>query len=160
MEQMEQKKGQIEKSGMLDFSSTSDSYRQRALEDSNFYLVQKPSKINSFRLSIIKWNKSGTRYIIGKEVLNMEKNVLSILIDNCTNERLDAIALQNPDYTEAIKRASATLDALDSTLTPEQRRLLDNYTTAQNASSAIYSRLAYEQGMRDIAELWQNLTEK
>lgn len=93
-------------------------------------------------------------------MLDMEKNVLSILIDNCTNERLDAIASKNQDYILANERANALLDSLDSTLTPEQRQLLDDYCTAQNESASLYARLAYEQGLRDCAELWQELVAK
>lgn len=109
-----------------------------------------------------KWNKlyNILYNIIGNEVMDMGKDVLNIMINNLTNERLDSIVANNQDYIKASNNANTLLDNLDSTLTPEQRRLLDDYCTAQNASSALYARLAYEQGLRDIAELWHDLTDK
>lgn len=91
---------------------------------------------------------------------NYNRPIVDILIENLTNERLDAKVSQNPDYLESTKHANTLLDNLDSALTPEQRHLLDAYCTAQNASSALYARLAYEQGLRDCAELWHDLTDK
>lgn len=90
----------------------------------------------------------------------MEKDVLNIMINNLTNERLDGIVANNQDYIKASNNANTLLDNLDSALTPEQRQLLDDYCTAQNESASLYARLAYEQGLRDITELWQVLTEK
>lgn len=89
--------------------------------------------------------------------MNHEKSVLNILIDNCTNERLDAIVFANEDYKEIKKQASNSFQTLLDSLTPEQNRLFNLYTVNENALSALYARLAYEQGQRDIIELLKSL---
>ena len=89
--------------------------------------------------------------------MNHEKSVLNILIDNCTNERLDAIVFANEDYKEIKKQASNSFQTLVDSLTPEQNRLFNAYTANENALSALYARLAYEQGQRDIIELLKSL---
>lgn len=92
--------------------------------------------------------------------MNHEKSVLNILIDNCTNERLDAIVLANEDYKEIKKQASNSFQALLDSLTPEQGRLFNTYTINENELSALYAKLAYEQGLRDITELLKSLAQK
>lgn len=89
--------------------------------------------------------------------MNHAKSVLNILIDNCTNERLDAIVFANEDYKEIKKQASNSFQALLDSLTPEQDRLFNAYTVNENTLSALYARLAYEQGQRDIIELLKSL---
>lgn len=90
--------------------------------------------------------------------MNHEKSVLNILIDNCTNERLDAIVVANEDYKEIKKQASNSFQTLLDSLTPEQDRLFNLYTVNENTLSALYARLSYEQGLRDITELLKSLT--
>lgn len=90
--------------------------------------------------------------------MNHAKSVLNILIDNCTNERLDAIVVANEDYKEIKKQASNSFQTLLDSLTPEQDRLFNLYTVNENTLSALYARLSYEQGLRDITELLKSLT--
>lgn len=92
--------------------------------------------------------------------MNINNSVLDILIDNCTNERLDAIIISEPAYTEASQACDDALQNLDNVLTPEEKKIFDTFTVKQNALSALYARLAYEQGMRDVVTLWNELTEK
>lgn len=90
----------------------------------------------------------------------MDKRILDILIDNCTNERLDSIIFANDEYKNLLQKYNASSEIFESSLTPEQQTLYNAFTADYNAMSALYARLAYEQGMRDCASLWQELTKK
>ena len=88
------------------------------------------------------------------------KKILDIIIENMTNERLDSIVFANDEYKNLLQKYNQSSDDFESSLTPEQKKNFDAFTVDYNALSALYARLAYEQGMRDCAELWNELTEK
>ena len=93
----------------------------------------------------------------------MDKNnrsVLEILVKNLATERLDQVAFSNDRYIELTKEYHDSESDFELTLTPEQRKMFIKVTDNFNAVSALYARLAYEQGLRDIAELWQELIAK
>lgn len=87
-------------------------------------------------------------------------NILDILIDNCTNERLDKIVFANDEYKKLLEQYNKSSQSFEDSLTPEQKKIFDTFTVDYNALSAMYARLAYEQGLRDIVALWNELTEK
>ena len=90
----------------------------------------------------------------------MKTTVLNTMIDNLTNERLDEIIFANDEYKKLLERYNQSSEIFENSLTPEQRTLYNAFTVDYNALSAMYARLAYEQGMRDIVALWNELTEK
>lgn len=87
------------------------------------------------------------------------KDILNILTDNLTNERLDNIVRQNSNYKEVMKRVhSALLDLekMDSNI-KDMQNIIEKYDSVVHEESALYARLAYQQGMKDLAKLMLSL---
>ena len=90
-------------------------------------------------------------------IMKKLRSLLDILIENGTNERLDQIAFANREYQKTARQASKTFENFSDSLTPAQKKLFNAYSVNQNALSAQYSQLAYEQGLKDCAQLWTKL---
>lgn len=88
------------------------------------------------------------------------KGILDIIIENLTNERLDNLIFANDEYKNLLQKYNKISAIFENSLTPEQHKKFIIFMDDYNALSAMYARLAYEQGMRDVAELWNELTEK
>lgn len=88
------------------------------------------------------------------------KGILDIIIENLTNERLDSIVFANDEYKNLLQKYNESANIFESSLTPEQQTLYNAFTVDYNAMSAMYARLAYELGLRDLAELCTELTAK
>lgn len=87
------------------------------------------------------------------------KDVLNIVTDNLMNERLDDIVQQNKHYKEVRNRVDAALldvEKIDSN-TKDIQRIIDRYDSVVHEESALYARLAYQQGMKDFAQLLSSL---
>ena len=88
------------------------------------------------------------------------KKILDIIVENLTNERLDSLVFANDEYKKIMQKFEESSQIFEDSLTPEQHKKFVQFMDDYNAQSALYARLAYKQGMRDVAELWQELTEK
>ena len=83
----------------------------------------------------------------------MEQGIFHILVENGTSERLDEIAMRD----EAHQKASQELDdailekeSLTGKLQEADRRRSGLYGSLM----AAYAKLAYEQGLKDMAEIF------
>ena len=89
----------------------------------------------------------------------MVKDILNILTDNLTNERLDNIVQQNNNYKEVMKRVNSALldlEKMDSN-TKDMQDIIEKYDSVVHEESALYARLAYQQGMKDLAKFMLSL---
>ncbi len=87
----------------------------------------------------------------------MEKEVLDIITEILTNERLDGIAFQNEEYMHAEEETGRRQDLLEEMLNEEQYKVFENYLTAENHRTAVYAALSYKQGMKDLTALLVSL---
>lgn len=87
----------------------------------------------------------------------MEKEVLDIITEILTNERLDGIAFQNEEYMQAEEETGRKHDLLEEMLNEEQYKVFEEYLTAENHRTAVYAVLSYKQGMRDLTALLVSL---
>ncbi len=83
----------------------------------------------------------------------MEQGIFHILVENGTSERLDEIAMRD----EAYQKASQELD--DAILEKESRtgKLQEadrRISVLYGSLMAAYAKLAYEQGLKDMAEIF------
>lgn len=86
----------------------------------------------------------------GTEKRNMIKNVMDILTEHGTNERLDALLMQDKEYAKLrrkINEKTADYDRLD--LTKKQRRIIDRMISAYIESGAYHTAVSYRQGIKD-----------
>lgn len=89
----------------------------------------------------------------------MIQEVLEILADNLTNERLDNIIQQDKEYIEIKERVHKSLLELEAIGSDkkEVQRIIDAYDSTVHEESSLYARLAYKQGMKDLAQLLLSL---
>ena len=81
------------------------------------------------------------------------KTVMEIVTEYLGSERLDSIILKTEEYRMADKEADAALEEmLGMEMEDEVRKALDKYLSAFGAVEAVYIRLAYQQGMKDLME--------
>ena len=81
------------------------------------------------------------------------KTVMEIVTEYLGSERLDSIILKTEEYRMADKVADAALEEmLGMGMEDEVRQALDRYLSAFGAVMAVYIRLAYQQGMKDLME--------
>lgn len=82
------------------------------------------------------------------------KTVMEIVTEYLGNERLDGIILETEEYRQADEKADAALEEIPLTeMGDETRKALDKYLSALGEVMSVYSRLAYQQGMKDLMEL-------
>lgn len=89
----------------------------------------------------------------------MDKQVLDIITENLTNERLDEIVRGVEEYRQAEQEADKTIDILEGMLVQGQQRVLDIYLSAENHRASVYSKISYRQGMKDILTLLVSLVD-
>ena len=91
----------------------------------------------------------------------MIQEVLDILTKNLTNERLDDIIQKDKNYQDVLKRLDTAYQKFEKvckeTLDAETQELINDYDTIIHEESAIHVRLAYQQGMKDFAQLLVSL---
>lgn len=91
----------------------------------------------------------------------MEKDeVMNILTEYTTNERLSKFIMQNEEYRTALQTEEEQYNALDKTLTDEQKRLMDLFATASSATIAITQKIIYQQGLKDMFNFIMSLQGK
>lgn len=82
----------------------------------------------------------------------MEKNFLGVY-EACLMGRLGQTYNGNRTYREAVRTEEALFGQLWEGLTEEQQGQLNDWRNAMGHSVSICERLAYRQGMRDMATL-------
>ena len=87
----------------------------------------------------------------------MGEDILKIITENLTNERLDRIIMQMEEYKEAEKEENQMAANFERMLNQEQFKAYNQYLTAENQRISVYITLCYQQGMRDIIELLMSL---
>lgn len=90
------------------------------------------------------------------EIERLKKDILDLLTPYLT-ERAGRIYIENEEYKKSSKAADILYEELNDTLTDEQQELLERYFTANNAAIALTERLVYQQGMRDLLNLFISL---
>ncbi len=87
---------------------------------------------------------------------NVKKNILDF-ITPYLSERAGRIYIENEEYKESSQAADLIFEELNQLLTDEQQALLERYFAANNAATALAERLVYQQGMRDMLNLFMSL---
>ena len=84
----------------------------------------------------------------------MEKNFFDFITDQLTNERLDCIILQNPEYRETINEVDRFAEELKAyNLGEDEAKAINRLICAYLTQNACYNKLSYQQGFRDCAAL-------
>lgn len=87
--------------------------------------------------------------------------IFDILTDCATNERLDKIVLQDTAYIKIKEKADLLLEELEKTNSSEEaHKLLDSYDSTTHEAAALYASFAYQQGAKDIFNLFMSLQDK
>ena len=87
----------------------------------------------------------------------MGKEILSIITEHLTNERLDQIILQTEEYRQAEQEEKYLSERFEEMLDGEQRKAFNQYQTAENGRIATYIALTYQQGMKDGVNIFLSL---
>lgn len=80
----------------------------------------------------------------------MDKQVLKIITENLTNERLDSLVRSIEEYKQAEQEADRMMSILEETLNQEQQKALNDYLSAENHRASVYTEISYKQGMKDV----------
>lgn len=88
----------------------------------------------------------------------MEKDVLELITQALTEDRIIEKVHQSEEYNEAKEDETRLYDLLTSDLTDEQKQRLDAYIDSATWSAAIQERMVYQQGMKDFFSLLISLT--
>ena len=82
------------------------------------------------------------------------KNVYKFMVENLMGRRIDKIVVRNKRYRKANERYTEALKKCDGlSLSKEDDRVVDNALNTLAAQDAVYSELAYIQGMKDAVQL-------
>lgn len=87
----------------------------------------------------------------------MRKEILSIITEHLTNERLDQIIVQTEEYRQAEQEENYLSERFEEMLDMEQRKAFNQYQTAENNRIATYIALTYQQGMKDVVNIFLSL---
>lgn len=90
--------------------------------------------------------------------LNVENDILELLTQYLTEERLGRIVEQDEEYNAARIHEQEVHDKFESTLTDEQIELFNDFITAASETEANLERINYQQGMKDIFSLFKALS--
>ncbi len=91
----------------------------------------------------------------------MEKDeVINLLTEYATNERISKLIGQNEEYRTALKNEEEQYNNLDITFTDEQRNLMDLFTTANATTIALTLKFTYQQGLKDMFNFMSSLKNK
>lgn len=86
-----------------------------------------------------------------------EDNVLELITQALTENRILDKVRQTEEYKRAKKEEGTAYDLLSSDLTEEQKQRLDDFIGSTIWSAAIWEKMAYQQGMKDFLELLRSL---
>lgn len=87
----------------------------------------------------------------------MEYEVLEILIQSLTEDRMNRIIDKDEEYQAALTREREVHDSLESMLSKEQRELFNEFISAASETGANIERINYRQGMKDMFALLKSL---
>lgn len=91
----------------------------------------------------------------------MEKDeVMNILTEYTTNERLSKFIMMNEEYKNALKHEEEQYNILEQTFSDAQRNLMDLFATANSATIAIIQKIIYQQGLKDMFNFMMSLQGK
>lgn len=86
------------------------------------------------------------------------KNIYDVIIENCTNERLDEIVFQDEDFCTIDSQLDEALSHYDTlTISKQDVKEINRIFDLYGAHSARYAALAYRQGLQDSVELLKGL---
>lgn len=88
----------------------------------------------------------------------MEKNILEMITEHATNERLDNAILNDEKYISIQAEMDKLTEELESiNLTQEQKTTVNDLLAANIASGCYYTRAAYQQGFKDCVSLLREI---
>lgn len=85
-----------------------------------------------------------------------KEEILELIIPFLT-ERLGKNYIKDEEYKKVSKSADLLFKELNNSLNHDQSRLLEQFFNANNATIAVMERLIYQQGMRDLLNLFISL---
>lgn len=88
----------------------------------------------------------------------MEKDVLELITQALTEDRIIEKVHQSEEYNKAKEDETRLYGLLTSDLTGKQKQRLDDYIDSATWSAAIRERTAYQQGMKDFLSLLISLS--
>lgn len=99
---------------------------------------------------------------IERRVQRMEKDeMINLLTEYATNERLDSLVLQNTEYVSIRKKTTSIMEELEKLdSSKEIQKLIDRYDSATYEAAALYANFAYKQGLKDMFNLVISLKDK
>ena len=92
----------------------------------------------------------------------MEKDeVINILAEYATNERLDKQVLQNIEYVAIRGKINSIMEELEKIdSSREIQKIIDKYDSVTHEAAALYASFAYKQGLKDMFNLFMSLQGK
>lgn len=86
------------------------------------------------------------------------RDVIGIIIENLTNERLDEIVFQDEDFCTIDSQLDDALTHYDTLgISKQDAKVINEIFDLYVAHSARFAALAYRQGLTDSVELLKNL---
>lgn len=87
------------------------------------------------------------------------QEVFDKVIECLGNERLDSIIIQNEEYRQAEDAANVASSKMYKIgLSEEGIEAFEQCLAAIHSAGIVYNRLAYQQGMKDVASFFVSLT--
>lgn len=87
----------------------------------------------------------------------MGESVLELVTMILTENRIIDKAQQTGEYKRAKEEEQKAHDLLSSTLNEEQKQRFDEFISSTTWSTAIWEKIAYQQGMKDFLALLKSL---
>ena len=88
----------------------------------------------------------------------VHKNLIGILTENFTNERLDEIAFKDKGFRSSDRKLNESLKQYDElSLRKEDDKVMERVFDAYGEQSAKYAAIAYRQGMKDSVKLLKEI---
>ncbi len=83
----------------------------------------------------------------------MQENILELITQTLTENRIIDKVHQTEEYHKAKEEETKAYDLLISDLTPQQKQRLDKFLDNATWSTALWEKIAYQQGMKDFLSL-------
>ena len=83
----------------------------------------------------------------------MQENILELITQALTENRIIDKVHQTEEYHKAKEEETKAYDLLISDLTPQQKQRLDKFLDDATWSTALWEKIAYQQGMKDFLSL-------
>lgn len=94
------------------------------------------------------------------EVIFVKNEVIDLLTEYATNERLSRIVEDDEEIKAARIHSQEKFSELVATLTEEQKKLLEIFITTDSEEVARMEFLTYQQGLKDMFNLIMSLLDK